>query len=183
MVKAISWVSRDLDPQVACTSTSLCLSFPLKKGDSSPRVKSLLFQANGGAWGARKLPGTASVLIMGAWLLSVPVTPGPASTWATQRCGVRFVLDCVVLKKISWSKLQQDRKANTQHPHVPALFPRGHTAIWSMASLAINRLQPKFSSARDIISSAGLARGGNDVSLKVSKALRFCFVTDTPFSL
>lgn len=46
--------------------------------------------------------------------------------------------------------------------------------------LAINRLQPKFIfSARDIISSVGLARGRSYVSLRVSQALRFCFVTDT----
>lgn len=177
MVKALSRVSRDLDLQVACTPTFLCLSFPLKKGDCSPRVKSLgsfkLMEEHAEQGSFQEQP------LFLSWMIGFSLCLWHQGLLPPELHIAVGSDSCVTVLS---SKRSPDPSCGRTGKQTPNTRMYQHCSREgtqrSTASLAINRLQPKFSSAGDIISSAGLARGRNGVSLKVSKALRFCFVTD-----
>lgn len=129
--KTLHIVSGDLDPQVANNPISLCLSFPSKKGECSPRV---------GSQGYLRLmeefeeQGTSQVLPL-FLSRSIGFSPYPRHQGLFppelhSTVGSGLYKPMLFSKWISYSKLQQEN-ANPQHPHGPELSQKQYTEIFS----------------------------------------------------
>lgn len=123
--------SGDLDPQVANTPTSLCLSFPLKIGACSPRVESpgylrLMEELEEqGAFQVLPLFLSRSTGFSPCLRHRDLFPPEPHST-----VGSDLYVTVPSSKWISCSKLQQE-KANPQCPHGSELSQKRYTEISS----------------------------------------------------